>query len=474
MSTHDLPNLSLLELKALLESGELSASALMESTLERIHSTHDALNAVVSLRPPEELAAEALEADRRLAEGEAGPLEGIPLGVKDLEDVEGMITTFGSVPFRENRADSDSTQVARLRRAGAIPVAKTNTPEFGFTAITKNLLFGDTRSPWDLSRSPGGSSGGSAALMTAGVLPLVTASDGGGSIRIPASFVGAFGLKTSQGRVPRGPFKRWDTSKTSVYGPLTKTVADAAFFLDVVCGLSIDDPESLPTPTTSYVEQLKKSLAQPLRIAYSRDLGFAVVQSDIAAAVEDSVNVLAGLGHEVTEIQGGPGQLGEIWKKLGDFNLAGIFAPHLADHEENITRALMAGVREATSMTAAEWEAGQTQRGQLVAWCNDLFREYDLLVTPTVAIDPPPSRGPFPTETDGRPQIPVVAGAFTIPFNLSWNPAATVRAGLSKAGLPIGMQIVGPRQRDDLVLQISKAFEDERPWHPDWPTELAG
>ena len=197
--------LSLTELLNQLDAGECSCVELMGATLDRVEATHSRLNAVVGTRPREELLADAESADRRRAAGEAGPLEGAPLGVKDLEDVAGMVTSMGSRVFRDNVAGSDSTQVARLRAAGAIVVGKTNTPEFGFTAITKNPLFGVSRSPWNLERTPGGSSGGSAAVLAGGVLPLVTSSDGGGSIRIPASFTGAFGLKPSQGRVPRGP-----------------------------------------------------------------------------------------------------------------------------------------------------------------------------------------------------------------------------------------------------------------------------
>ncbi len=465
----ELLELTLLELTRRLRNQEASPVELMETTLSRIDETHDALNAVVSRRDSDALLDEARRAEEKIGRGDGGPLEGVPLGVKDLEDVAGMVTSYGSVPYKDNMATRDSTQVARLRKAGAIVVAKTNTPEFGFTAITKNLLFSDSRSPWDLRRSPGGSSGGSAALLAGGVLPLVTSSDGGGSIRIPASFVGAFGLKPSFGRVPRGPFSTWDSGQTSVYGPLTKTVEDAAFFLDQVAGLSADDPASLPDTGSSYLEEVRRPLDRKLRIAYSRDLGFAVVQSDIERAVEKAVGVLADLGHEVTEIDDRVPDLGETWRSLGDFLLAGKLAPHFPEHEENITRALMSGLRTATEMTPERFITGQTERAALVDWCNRLFRDYDVLVTPTVSIDPPLSRGPFPTETEGRPQIPVVAGALTIPFNLSWNPAASLRVGLSEAGLPIGMQIVGRRHRDDTVLKLARAYETQHPWHPDWP-----
>jgi len=464
---------SLLDLRDRLRRRELSPVELMDAVLDRVDRTHAALNAVVALRERETLRHQARASEARIARGEGRPLEGIPLGVKDLEDVAGMNTTFGSVPFRDNVAAADSTQVTRLTAAGAIVVAKTNTPEFGFTAVTKNLLFRDTRSPWNLAHTPGGSSGGSAALLAGGVLPLVTASDGGGSIRIPASFVGAFGLKPSAGRVPRGPFARWDWSATSVYGPLTKTVTDGAFFLDLVAGPSDDDPTSLPAPGVRYQDEVERPLDAPLRIAVSTDLGYAAVQSDIAAVHEDAARVFGRLGHRLSAIEGGPPQLGAEWSTLMYLDLAGVHSPWFATREADITRAIAQGIREASRIDPASWDAMRRRRAELNQWCGDLFRDHDLLLLPTVSFDPPPSRGPFPTETEGKAQPPAAAGALTIPFNMSGHPAATVRAGMSRAGFPVGLQIVGPRHRDDLVLRAARTFERERPWHPEWPVDFA-
>ena len=192
----------LTEVRELLERRKISAVELMRATLARIDAANPALNAFVALRERDALLADAAAADARLARGEARPLEGIPLGVKDLENAAGLVTSEGSVPFKDNLAECDSVQVSRLRGAGAIVVGKTNAPEFGYTAITKNLLFGVTRNPWNLERSPGGSSGGSSAAIAGGLIPLATASDGGGSVRLPASMTGCFGLKPSYGRIP--------------------------------------------------------------------------------------------------------------------------------------------------------------------------------------------------------------------------------------------------------------------------------
>ncbi len=465
----ELCEMTLIELSGALRERRASPVELMEVTLQRIEATAERLNAVVSQRERYALIAEARAAEERLARGEARPLEGIPLGVKDLEDAEGLVTSHGSIPFSDNRAQRDSTQVARLRAAGAIVVGKTNAPEFGYTAITKNLVYGVTRSPWDSERSPGGSSGGSAAALAGEVLPLVTASDGGGSIRIPASFTGAFGLKPSYGRVPRGPFEFWDHGMTSVYGPLTKTVEDAALVLDQVVGHDDRDPSSLPHPGLSYLERVRQPLEGRLKIGFSPDLGYAVVQSDIAEAVADAAEVFEKLGHEIRGVRSGPPDLSIHWGILGAFELSSHIAHLLPQREKDFTRSLMEGIRMASGITPSWWGEMAKLRADLVEWCAHTFEEYDLLLTPTVPFDPPPAKGPFPDETEGRPQRMAAVASFTIPFNLGWNPAATVRAGLSRAGLPIGLQIVGRPHRDDLVLQAARAFEREHPWHPHWP-----
>jgi aspartyl-tRNA(Asn)/glutamyl-tRNA(Gln) amidotransferase subunit A len=466
---HELLRLTLTELTSALLAKKVSPVELMEIVLDRIDETNGDLNAVVGMRARAEIMADARAAADRIARGEGRPLEGVPLGVKDLEDVAGLITSHGSLPFKDNMAAHDSVQIARLRAAGAIVVGKTNAPEFGWTAITKNLVYGVTRSPWNLEHTPGGSSGGSSAAVAGLVLPLVTASDGGGSIRLPASFTGAFGLKPSYGRIPLGPSKIWNYSDTGVQGPLTKTVEDAALFLDQAVGPSPHDPNSLPHPGYSYVERLRDPLPRGLRIAYSPDLGYAVVQSDIAAAVESGVKVLESLGNHVSEIASGPPLLGPAWSAVGNFFLAGSLHRLLPEREGEFGRAFISAVKEGWGMTPERFAEAATLRAQLNDWTTGLFEEYDLLVTPTVPFDPPPARGPFPLETEGRQQPPVGVASFTIPFNMSWHPAATVRAGISGAGFPIGMQIVGPRHRDDLVLQAALAFERQQPWHPGWP-----
>jgi Asp-tRNA(Asn)/Glu-tRNA(Gln) amidotransferase A subunit family amidase len=465
----ELLTLSLTELAGRLRSRRASPVELMQAVLSRLDAVNPALNAFVALRDREALLADARAAEARIARGEARPLEGVPLGVKDLEDVAGLPTSHGSRIFAGRVADHTTTQVLRLEAAGAIVLGKTNAPEFGHTAITKNLVHGVTRSPWDPERTPGGSSGGSSAALAGRLCPLVTASDGGGSIRIPASFTGAFGLKTSFGRVPRGPFAEWEYDDTSVAGPLTKTVEDAALQLDLCCGASPCDPNSLPHPGLSYVAALREELPAGTRFGYSPDLGYAVVQSDVAAVVEEAARAFAKLGHKLVSIADGPPKLGVEWGLLGAFNLLSRLHAYLPEREGEFTRAFARSLHAGRGMTPERWGAIARRRAELNAWCAGLFERVDLLLTPTVPYDPPPAKGPFPEETEGRRQPPAGVASFTIPFNLSWHPAATVRAGLSRRGLPVGLQIVGPRHRDDLVLRASLAFQRERPWHPHWP-----
>lgn len=464
----ELLGLSLIDLAAALRERKASAVELMRAVFERIDATRETLNAVVAELPREQALAAAQAADERIGRGEARPLEGIPLGVKDLENVAGLVTSQGSWLFRDNMAERDDVHVARLRAAGAIPMCKTNAPEFGPMPITKNLLHGVTRSPWDVERTPGGSSGGSAAALAGGVLPLVTASDGGGSVRIPAAWSGAFGHKPSQGRVPIGPSGAWDSTMMSVYGALTKTVEDACLYLDQVVGPTALDPAALPHPGYRYLDRVREPLPSGLRVGFAADFGRVVVQSEVAAAVEDAARVFERLGAQIETVADGPPPVGEEWNALAGFGMAGRLRDKLPGNETRIQRYLLSLLDAGRQMTPETWAKIGESRARVRNWCADVFERCDLLLTPTVPYEAPPARGPMPAETDGQAQDPNAAAAFTQPFNLCWQPAASVRAGLTRSGLPIGVQIAASNHRDDLVLQASRAFERERPWQQ-WP-----
>jgi aspartyl-tRNA(Asn)/glutamyl-tRNA(Gln) amidotransferase subunit A len=254
---------------------------------------------------------------------------------------------------------------------------------------------------------------------------------------------------------------------TAVHGPLTRTVEDAALQLDVSVGAHPLDPNSLPHPGLSYREVLAQ-LPRNLRIGWSADLGYAVVQSDVGEVAYDAARVFAELGHELRELELHAPALTRDWGLLGAFEQLGKLAPLLPAHEHEFGRAFIQGVKTGRSMTPERWAELRKRREELNRWCMQLFSEVDLLLTPTVPIDAPPAKGPFPDQVEGRALPFAGVASFTIPFNLAWHPAATVRAGFSKQKLPVGLQIVGPRHRDDLVLQAAYAFERVRPWQS-WP-----
>jgi len=459
---------SVCDLVKLIRSGDLSPAELMEDTLRRIEALNPSLNAFVTLRAEQAMDEAKAMAERIARGGEPGPLAGIPFGVKDLEDVKGMVTSFGSIPYKDNMAFSDSIQVARLKAAGAIVVGKTNTPEFGFTGFTKNRLYGVTRNPWNKERTPGGSSGGSAAAVAAGMVPLATGSDAGGSIRIPACYSGCVGLKPSYGRIPLDPLPFLYMSHIPVLGPLSRTVEDAALYLDCTAGYHPSDPDSLPLPGWSYLENLHK-LPAGLRVGFSPTLGYARVQKEIFSLVEKAVKSFEEMSHRVEIWDGKLPDVGETWSQL--INSA-IYAQVQQDMEKirpHMGKTLVYFLDQAKYLTVDDHIRNHGIRMELNRILGEFFNSFDLLLTPTMPTEAFAAKGPPPAEVDGNP-IPLLgAVAFTYPFNLSGHPAATVRAGFTRAGLPAGLQIIGPRHRDDLVLQAAYAYEQARPWNDRWP-----
>jgi aspartyl-tRNA(Asn)/glutamyl-tRNA(Gln) amidotransferase subunit A len=395
-------------------------------------------------------------------------LAGIPIGVKDLENVKGMVTSFGSIPYKNNMADQDSVQVARLRRAGAIVVGKTNTPEFGFTGFTKNRLYGVTRNPWDRERTPGGSSGGAAAALAGGMIPLATGSDAGGSIRIPACYCGCFGLKPTFGRIPLGPVKRLYTTRTWTLGPLARTVEDAALYLDCTAGNHPTDPDSLPPPTRSYGDVLK-TRPRSLKIAFSPDLGYARVRKEVMTLVERAVASFEEMGHQVEIFQGALPDVSQAWSDLMNWELYGQIQHDLERIRPELGRALVQSLDSVKDLSIVDHLRIQEVRTALNRVLWEVFDPFDLLLTPAMPTEAFGAKGPPPPEVDGHP-IPLLgAVAFTYPFNLSGHPAATVRVGLTESGLPAGLQIVGPRHRDDRVLKAAYLYEQAFPWNDRWP-----
>ncbi len=460
------------ELAAAIRARQLSPLELMEACLQRIEQVNPIVNAFIAMRPEEALA-EARATAERIAGGEgAGLLAGLPFGVKELEDAAGFPSTHASVPFKDNWPERDSVQVERLKKAGAILLGKTNAPEFGYSPLTKNLLFGVTRNPWNPERTPGGSSGGTSAAIASGMVPLATASDGGGSVRIPACYTGCFGLKPTYGRVPRGPFQMLNWSDTICPGPITRTVRDGAMYMDAVVGHHPADPDSLPHPGISYVETLEQ-LPRRLHIAWSPTLGYARLQRDVRREVEQAIRVFEKLGHDVEEREGGFRDPVLDWVRIANTEDYAQIADFIPEHRSEFGRSFLAITERAREVTPDVYGTAQRARADLVNYLWHLFERYDLLMTPTLPTEAFEAHGRWAPGIDGEPNTdPRRLISFTYPFNLSRHPAATVRAGLTDAGLPCGLQIVGPYHREELVLQASYAYEQERPWNDVWPREV--
>ncbi|MFD5191661.1 amidase [Streptomyces sp. NPDC058357] len=459
----DLTYATATELVALVKNGALSPRELTDHTLERIDTVDPALGAVVAL-DPERTRAEADVLTERLARGEdAGPLAGLPVLVKDLEDVTGFPTTRGTRAFRDAPpAAHDSTHVARLRAAGALIIGKTNTPPVGAAVHTANDAFGITRSPWNLDRSPGGSSGGAAAAVAAGLVALGTAGDGGGSTRIPAALCGLPGLKPSRGRIPQGPVRMPNWPQNTCLSGMARTVRDTALHLDVAAGYHPSDPFSLPAPAGSYLAALDLPLPA-LRVGMLTTLGVATPHPEMLGALRRVADMLRGEGHALREDDAPlPGADAyprpfRLRQKVLAYNrylgLADELAARRDDFEPWFARLLDDGSGLTPQEAAAHW----AHRAQLDRWTAELFERYDLLLLPTVPTTAWPAEGPDTLRAIREGTLPI---AFTSVVNDTGHPAITVPAGLAPDGLPCSVQLVAPHHREDRLLAAARLVEE--------------
>ena len=449
-------------LASMIKRKKVSPVEVVNATLARIDAINPILNAYVTVTA-EQARRDARAAERALGKRGAtlGPLHGVPFSVKDLVITRGVRTTFGTPLYRDNVPTEDAPIVARLKSAGGIMLGKTNTPTMGWIGATHNLLFGITRNPWNLDRTPGGSSGGASAAAAAGLGPLHVGTDGGGSIRIPASCAGIFGFKPSYGRVPtHPPSGAWSLSHV---GPMTRTVADAALMLSVCAGPDERDQSSLPAERADYVKALGGSL-KGWRLAWSDDLGFAdCVDPDVAAVCARAARAFRELGCRVEEVTPRWPSPFEAWSEIFCGGIATRLAPYL-DRRSEIDPGLVRIIEGALRNPPAKYVQAWFDR---LAWWQHpraFFEKYDLLLTPTIACPPFKVGLDNPTEIAGRPVTPYAWIPFTYPFNLTGQPAASVPCGFTSDGLPVGLQIVGRRFADRAVLQAAAAFERLRPW----------
>jgi aspartyl-tRNA(Asn)/glutamyl-tRNA(Gln) amidotransferase subunit A len=458
------------ELAALIRRRKVSPVEVLNAVLARIDKVNPSLNAYVTLADEQALR-DARAAERALTRRSAtlGPLHGVPFAVKDLVITRGVRTTFGTPIYRDNLPAEDAPIVSRLKAAGGIMLGKTNTPTMGWIGATHNLLFGVTRNPWNLERTPGGSSGGASAAAAAGLAPLHVGTDGGGSIRIPAACTGIFGFKPSYGRIPVYPVSAaWSLSHV---GPMTRTVADAALMLRVCAGPDERDQYSLPAERVDWAGVLRTSL-KGWRVAWTDDLGFAdCVDPEVAAVCARAARAFRDLGCRVEEVTPRWPSPFEAWMEIFGGGIAVRLAPYLerrAEIEPGLARIIEGTLRDPPTKYVQAWF------DRLAWWQHPraFFDKYDLLLTPTIACPPFRVGLDNPGEIAGRRVAPYAWIPFTYPFNMTGQPAASVPCGFTADGLPVGLQLVGRRLADAAVLGAAAAFERLRPWAAHRPPGL--
>ena len=453
---------------AAVRDGATTAEELVAAALERIQAWDDEVNAfTVVLR--DQALARAREIDGQLRRDPAayGPLAGVPLSVKDHIWMAGQPATNGSLALRDFVPDVDAVPVARLREAGAVIVGKTNNPEFCYRGYTDNLVFGLTRNPWSLDRTPGGSSGGAGASVAYGATPIALGTDGGGSIRIPSAFCGVPGHKPSFGLIPKLPgFRGWPT--LSVDGPLAASVRDLAVAVRVMAGAHPADPLSWPVSLGEDVDVSR------LRVAVSEDLGWASVEPEVRAAFRAAVDRLADGGARVAEARPDAGPATQLWDDVAlpeGFASEGALLTH--DGIDPATREITESGRSAT---AADYLGAQERRVGFTETWESFFGEYDVLLTPSMPIPAFPTDVTGPTVIDGEPVDPFFDDwcALALPANLTGQPATAVPTGLSSDGLPVGLQVMGPRWADLRTLAVAARLEALLGFEPLTARNLAG
>ena len=461
MNATDLAYAPATDLVSRIRSKALSPVEVTRAVLERIEQVNPKVNAFCTVTGDAALAA-ARAAEAAVMKGERlGPLHGVPVSIKDLALVKGVPARFGSFIFEHRVGEVDAPFVRRLREAGAILTGKTTTPEFGWKALGDSPLTGITRNPWNPAMTSGGSSAGAGAAAAAGLGPLHQGSDGAGSVRVPSAFCGIYGLKPTFGRVPMWPVSNTDSA--SHVGPMTRTVADAALMLAVMAGPDDWDRQSLDAPPADYVGRLREGV-RGLRVGWSLDLGCCRVDPEIGQVARRAAEAFQELGATVEDAKVSLPETREMIHLMWNAHYAGNYGAHLETFRARMDPGLVAALEDGRRYSA---EAYVEMRGRKQAYCDavrELFDTYDLLLTPTVSV------AAFEVGRLNPAHFPQHAwdwfpwAGFSYPFNFTGQPAATVPAGFTASGMPVGLQIVGRRLADLQVLQASAAFEEARPW----------
>jgi len=461
MAADDLAYVSAVELASAIRARKVSPVEVTRAVLTRIERHNTDLNAFVTI-PSEAALCAAVKAEAAVMSGQSlGPFHGVPLHVKDNLHVAGSRTTFGSKLFEKNVTTEDCPAVKRLRDAGMILVGRTNTPEFGWKGVTDNRVFGISRNPWNTKLTPGGSSGGAAAAVASGLGPIGIGTDGGGSLRIPASFCGIFGFKPSFGRVPNAPGSGGAILRH--IGAMTRTVADMAAVLDVMAGPDPRDLFSLPPLGFRLATQLDGGIRQK-KIAWSPNFGYARVEPEVAAIVQQAVSRFAEAGAIVEEVQLDWPDPYDIWSVFFFGTAAASVEKKLESQGDLLDPGFRKVVERGMKLRGVDF--GNALAGRHAFWdqARRVYERYDLLISPTLAVAPFAVGQDDANPIAGEVLEPLQWTRFTYPFNLTGQPVASVPAGWTKSGLPVGMQIIGDRFADLQVLQAARAWERIQPW----------
>lgn len=468
MDTSDLWRMPAAEMAAAIRARTVSPVEIVDAVLARTARLNPVVNAYCTLTA-DSARAEARQAEAAVMRGDPlGALHGVPVSIKDLVITKGIRTTWGSRVYEHFVPTEDAPVVDRLRQAGAIVLGKTNTPEFGHKGVTDNLLFGPSRNPWSLSHTPGGSSGGGAAAVAAGLGPLAVGTDGGGSIRIPCSCCGIFGLKPTLGRVAAAPtYGGLDT--LSHTGPMTRTVRDGALMLSAIAGPDPRDLTSLPGDGTDYTVDLERGISG-LPVAWTPDWGYAPVDPQVRDMTEAAARKMAGTGCHVEEVWPGFPDPADGFAVLFNAMFAARLGGLLPEWRERMDPGMVSLIDDGMRYTAVDFVNAGNIRRTLHDAFRRLFTRFALLLTPTLPAPPLRLGLDRYEEIGGRRVGPTGWFAFTFPINMTGYPAATVPCGRTRDGLPVGLQIIGPRFADALVLRAAAAFERLQPWAQDWPS----
>jgi amidase len=447
------------ELAALIRARTVSAREVMAAHLRRIDQLNPTINAIVARLDDSQCLALADAADQRAARGEPlGPLHGLPIAFKDLQPAVGFPFTEGSPIFRNRMPDADSVLVERLRRAGAIPIGKTNVPEFGMGSHTYNRVYGTTVNPYDVTKSAGGSSGGAGAALASGMLPIADGSDFGGSLRNPANFNNVVGMRPTVGLVPMAP-SAFPFLGFTVNGPLARTVADAAYLLSVMAGADARDPGCYPSDPSVFARPLDR-IFQDTRVAWCPDLGGLPLDPRVRAVLDAQRRTFESLGCIVEEACPDLSDADSIFLTIRGFSLAASFEPLLAAHRHEMKPDAVWNVESGRALSRADIARAMTQHAQLLDRIRQFQEKYAFILCAVNQVPPFDAATPWPKAIGSVPMANYLewmksASRVTVTFR----PAISVPAGFTPEGLPVGIQIVG-RYRDDLsVLQLAHAFE---------------